>query len=198
MTDGHLISLILTFIVAGGGAYFGSYLREKGKSLATKEDIGNITTIVEQVKVEIARQDWAQREWTQLRRIKLEELLTAAQGRSRYVFAVETAAAACKLTEEDPTVQLETLAALYFPELEKTIRQFVSVGNEKLTNALRMTLESERAKGAPTLLRQHRTAFNMRVVSMSGPMLEAERALRTEARSLLLRIMPSANGLSTE
>jgi hypothetical protein len=56
MTDAQLLSLILTFVVAGGGAYLGSYLREKGKNRATAEDIQRLTRVVEDIKAENARQ----------------------------------------------------------------------------------------------------------------------------------------------
>jgi hypothetical protein len=52
------LELLLVFVVAGGGAYLGSYLREKGKNLATREDIEKITLITEQTKAEISRQLW--------------------------------------------------------------------------------------------------------------------------------------------
>ncbi|SAL09276.1 hypothetical protein AWB69_00012 [Caballeronia udeis] len=56
MTAAQLLSIILTFVVAGGGAYFGSYFREKGKNRATSEDIRGLTRAVEDIKSESARQ----------------------------------------------------------------------------------------------------------------------------------------------
>src|SRR6267142_1938229 len=41
---------LATFGVAAVGAYLGSYLRQKGKNLATKEDVGNLTELVERVR----------------------------------------------------------------------------------------------------------------------------------------------------
>jgi Txe/YoeB family toxin of Txe-Axe toxin-antitoxin module len=45
-------SLLILLIVCLGAIFLPSYLREKGKNLATKEDIGNITEQVERVKVD--------------------------------------------------------------------------------------------------------------------------------------------------
>ena len=42
--------LVAWMLVAGIGAYFGTYLREKGKNVATKEDIGRITDEIEKVR----------------------------------------------------------------------------------------------------------------------------------------------------
>ncbi len=48
--------LILTIIAAAIGSFLGSYFKEKGKNLATKEDIGEITKTVESIKTENANQ----------------------------------------------------------------------------------------------------------------------------------------------
>lgn len=51
-TVGELIGVA---VMSGFGAYFGSYLSKKGEGLATKEDIGEITKIVESVRDGYAR-----------------------------------------------------------------------------------------------------------------------------------------------
>ena len=55
MNNGTL-QIILDIIIIGIGLYLAlvkSYFKEKGKNLATKEDIGEITSKVENVKSEI-------------------------------------------------------------------------------------------------------------------------------------------------
>lgn len=37
-----LLEIVLVFLIAGGGAYLGSYLRERGRNLATREDLDGI------------------------------------------------------------------------------------------------------------------------------------------------------------
>ena len=49
-------SYLLWFLLAGLGSYFAVYLREKGKNLATKEDIGKITDEIEKVKLKYAKE----------------------------------------------------------------------------------------------------------------------------------------------
>jgi hypothetical protein len=49
-----ILLILVTAIVAGTSAYFGTYLKEKGKGLATKEDIGHVTDIVEEIRAQHA------------------------------------------------------------------------------------------------------------------------------------------------
>lgn len=66
-----LMLLILTFVVAGGGAYLGSYLKQKGKNLATHEDINNlvgqvaaVTQTTKEIEAKISNEMWdRQRRW---------------------------------------------------------------------------------------------------------------------------------------
>jgi len=51
-------------LVAGIGAYFGAYLREKGKNLTTKEDIDRIVRKTEEIKAEVSAEAWLrQKRW---------------------------------------------------------------------------------------------------------------------------------------
>ena len=63
------------FVVAVAGAYVGSYLREKGKNLATKEDLEAIvdqvrqtTKATEDIKAQIGAEMWVEQERWKLRR----------------------------------------------------------------------------------------------------------------------------------
>ena len=49
-------SYILFVVLSGIASYLAIYLREKGKNLATKEDIGEITDRVEKVKLDYSKE----------------------------------------------------------------------------------------------------------------------------------------------
>jgi hypothetical protein len=81
MLDNPLLLLILSFIGAGGGAYFGSYLKKKGGNLATHEDISKlvdqmraVTQATKEIEAKISNDVWErQRKWE----IKREALFEA-------------------------------------------------------------------------------------------------------------------------
>jgi hypothetical protein len=59
-----LTTLFAVALVAGLGAYFGSYLREKGKNLATREDVDRVVRATEEIRSQVGGDLWLrQRVW---------------------------------------------------------------------------------------------------------------------------------------
>ncbi|HZY31949.1 MAG TPA: hypothetical protein VFF86_09960 [Candidatus Methylomirabilis sp.] len=61
----YLLILLISLLASGFGAWLGSYLREKGKHLATREDIGEIveqlrqtTKATEEIKAQVSSELW--------------------------------------------------------------------------------------------------------------------------------------------
>jgi hypothetical protein len=70
-----VVQTILMLVVAVGAALSGPYLMTRAKQLATKHDFDELQTqlkanteLVEMIKSEVSQRDWAQREWTNIRR----------------------------------------------------------------------------------------------------------------------------------
>src|SRR5271166_1239477 len=58
------IQVLVTALVAGGGGYLGSYLREKGKNLATREDLEPLVRGQETIKQQLAHSGFVEgRRW---------------------------------------------------------------------------------------------------------------------------------------
>lgn len=70
---------VLFFVLPLAGGYIGSYFRQKGKNLATKEDIETITKEIESVKFEFAKELESIKEHNQLKLAALDERLNRHQ-----------------------------------------------------------------------------------------------------------------------
>jgi hypothetical protein len=70
---------LLLMLLSAIGAYIGTYLREKGKNVATKEDIGRITDEIEKVKSIYAKEIENVREKQQLKLAAIEKRLECHQ-----------------------------------------------------------------------------------------------------------------------
>ncbi|WP_298105738.1 hypothetical protein [Bradyrhizobium sp.] len=145
------IQVLIVAVSAGIAVFVSEYLRTKGKNLATRADFDSLklqlrenTELVENIKAEVGQKDWAAREWKNTRRIKLEELLAkmhecdAFADRFRHI-SIEGVVS----TERDPVGEMETIGALYFPELQTEIfdyalahRQHKLAGSSLATNVI--------------------------------------------------------------
>jgi hypothetical protein len=65
--------LLSVGLIAGIGAYFGSYLKAKGKNLATKEDVAELTRTTKDIEAKISGRLWdSQRRWEMKRDVLFE------------------------------------------------------------------------------------------------------------------------------
>jgi hypothetical protein len=126
--------LAALLLVSGAISAFGAnYLRKRAETYATKADFDELlrqlratTEAAESVRSAIARADWAEREWQTLRKVKLEELLTAMHATTHHLDAEINA----RLFDEEmpaeasPIWKVEALSSLYFPELSVEANAF--------------------------------------------------------------------------
>lgn len=90
----------LVVVLSFGGAWLGSYLREKGKNLATKEDVSEITTTVESIKADLAtRQHFS--------RLRYEREMAVYQEVWKAVVVLKDATLALRPPMSPPTKQDE-------------------------------------------------------------------------------------------
>ena len=130
---------IITILAAGLGAWFASFLKTKGQNFATKKDFNELqkqlkanTELVETIKSEVGQRDWAQREWTNLRRIKLEALLEKMHECEAYLDRCRKTATGGAIPEDDHDYfsELDTISTLYCREVRKESDDFVLACHE--------------------------------------------------------------------
>jgi len=140
--------VMLTLFAFGGGALVGAYLR---KNFATKPDLDDQqdqlpgdTKMVETVKSEIDHENWRKREWANLRRIKLEALLSKVHDCDHYFDQLpDTTFESALLEGRDPLSELEVIATLYFPELKADVDQYLDLCRVRKAEGLARTAMAE-------------------------------------------------------
>jgi hypothetical protein len=147
-----IVNVVIAALVSALTALGVSYFRTRGQNLATKHDFEELqkqlkanTELVEAIKSEVSQRDWTQREWTTLRRIKLEALLEKTHECEVYLDRQRDSAFEGKIMmpERDPIGELETLATLYFPdfpELKSEVERLVSICRQYFLQTHRLAM----------------------------------------------------------
>jgi hypothetical protein len=198
-----LVAMLLMAIAGAVGAFFGEYLKTRAKNLATKADLESIkaqlsdtTQVVEAIKSEVGQRDWAQREWTNLRRTKLEALLDKMHDCDVYLERQRDntfdAALSGKLPDimRDPVSELTQIAELYFPELLAETRAFTIACRDelKLGYDLRPELLAT-APGDADARKKALVGYRDALKQTTPVVLKARQTLTEAARRLLVSIM---------
>ena len=77
LSSGELSFSWKTYVLVGlitlGGAYLGAYLRRRGENFATKQDLHDITAIVEEIRARVSDESWQnQKFWEEKKTIYVE------------------------------------------------------------------------------------------------------------------------------
>jgi hypothetical protein len=190
------IQVVLTLLAAAAGAFFGEYLKTRGKNLATRADFESLkaqlranTELVETIKTEVGHRDWAKRERTNQRRIKLEELLNKLHDCDHYLDELRSSALDAKFfSGRDPQPELATVAALYFPELKKEVDAYEDQFHKQKVDTLSLAnkviqISSSNPDARLQLSKDYIASYNY------TPLLDAAAKLRRVAAKLLREIM---------
>ena len=81
-----IVWLVIWLATLGGTLFLNTYLREKGRNLATKEDIQDITKRIEQVKADLSGHLWIDQERWALKRDAYRDLLEGLYGMNAAMF----------------------------------------------------------------------------------------------------------------
>jgi hypothetical protein len=193
-----VINVIIAALVSALTALGVSYFRTRGQNLATKHDFEELkkqlkanTEIVETIKSEVSQRDWAQREWTNLRRGKLEALLEKMHESEAYLDRLRSS---CNRGEpladtRDPTDELDAIGKLYFPELRNAVSDLYQSSKKVAVTALDLGQAINKAGNDPDARRSAYDTYNPRFRALYEELIHARHDLTAAARSLLTRIM---------
>jgi hypothetical protein len=192
-----ILNLFIVALVSALTALGVSYFRTRGQNLATKHDFEELlrqlkinTESVETIKSEVSQRDWAEREWTNLRRVKLEALLEKMHECDVYLERRRHSAMDGEVAkpERSPVDELDVLAAL-FPELKNEADRFSFICSRQMALFSMHGLDIVKSRDDLTARQVAYDAFQRKFESEYGEFLVARKALRAAARSLLERIM---------
>jgi hypothetical protein len=152
------------------------------------------TELVEKVKSDVNREDWAAREWKNLRRLKLEELLTKMHEADNFLefLRIESIYGRVVHDRSDPIGAFETIGKLYFPELTQQTFELVRLHHENRIASVTLAKDLLLEKKKPTLeqCRDEIIAkFHEADGARSAQIATARQALKTAARNLLVGIV---------
>jgi hypothetical protein len=192
-----IINIVVMALTAAVAAFAGSYLRTRGKHLATKADFDSLqqqlsvtTQMVETIKSQVAQKDWAQREWTNLRRIKLEALLEKMHECETYLDRSRSAALRGSSLEagRDVISEFNMISDTYFPELWEEAYQFHQECRAEIIAILKLAQAVLKAGDDSSARQSAYDSFDDANWPPKNRLL-ARDALRDAARTLLKRIM---------
>jgi hypothetical protein len=193
-----LVNVIVMALVGVLAVLGTSYLRTRGQNLATKHDFDELqkqlranTELVETIKSEVGQKDWAQRQWTNLRRTKLEELVEKMHDCEAFLDQLRRRAVKGELEmgERDPMGPLQTIGDLYFLELRSEVYRFASKWRELAMMGMDHALAVSAMGAEPDAYRAAHKIFREQWASGYKQLLEARHELTTAARHLLVSIM---------
>jgi len=197
-----LVQIVLLAAAAAVGAFFGEYLKTRGKNLATKADFDSLqdqlranTQLVETIKSEVGQKDWAQREWTNLRRTKLEALLEKMHDCEAWLDRHRSSCMEGKSEpERDHLNELDVIGTLYFPELQQELTRFYLAGKQMLVQGIQLA-QALNTAGNDMAARQNAydTFKGEWGDCYKQEFAPARKALTEAARRLLVNIMGAAD-----
>ncbi|MDR6993249.1 hypothetical protein [Luteimonas sp. 3794] len=151
-----IVWVALIAVASAVGAFAGAYLRKRGENYATKQDFDELkqrlretTEVAEQVRIDLAHNDWMSREWKLLRRQKAEELLAALNASVQYIDEKSVAIVfdGEESIDPNPGIKVSTLTLLYFPEFNRLASEFVMLAAHISSVLMQHSILIGRARG---------------------------------------------------
>lgn len=195
----YVIACILFFIFGVAGNLTASYFKKRGETLATKADMSEIlgqisatTRAAEEVRLAISHEDWVTREWRTIRRLKLEELLSAAYSLNKWLTIQRNTWLNSESIEMEgaPMDRIKLISKLYFPEIDLEVNEIWSSYQKayvfimEISNRLRVANDTANVDAQQAALKE----FSDKWISYYLPTQESVKILENKASNLMMKI----------
>jgi hypothetical protein len=148
------------------------------------------TDLVETIKADISQRDWIKREWQTLRRTKLESLLEKYHDCRQYLERHRVKSIDAEfVTERDPISELDSLATLYFPELNKEVSDFAIPSRNLILAGSILVRDLLQANNDMTIREIAYDKYTKQLDVEYPKITDAGTKLTAAAHSLVLKIM---------
>lgn len=196
-----LLGLLITGLLAAGAAFLGSYLQERGKNYATKQDFEELlkqlrqtTEATAEIKTQIEHADWLKREAMSLRRQKAETLILSTYEARDYLQSASKEVLFGRRQEVDysPGSKASMLISLYFSELTREGTVFGALC-ARMAGILRdLLLAGVQLAGDPARLEAERDLTENRIYQLNAQMLRLITYIECSIANEMARIAGSA------
>jgi hypothetical protein len=197
------VPLVVPGLLALLGAVLGEYLKTRAQNLAIKADLRSIqaqlrgnTEIAETIKANVSQRDWAQREWANLRRTKLEKLLEnihKCNGIMIETINHATEGVVYQDSAPSPWHEASTIVILYLPELQKEFDAFDEACRDLWGKARTLATEKRDATSDPTAGERAQEAFEEQILALTTNFTDTQQELISASRPVLMKIVGMAS-----
>jgi hypothetical protein len=206
MSDNPLLMLILSFIGAGGGAYFGSYLKKKGENVATHEDLDKlviqmaaVTQTTKQIEAKISNDVWDRQKRWEVKRDSLLEMMRAFSRCSECLQRLFSTYEATPEHGKGETAWLERKAEatdawqVSWPNLSMAVMIAELVCGHEVKELMK-ALHTQICLVAQYILSGTPAVYSKYLPSMVGMQMELVTAVRAELGMAPLDVTPQSSG----
>jgi len=194
----YVLLISITFVGGYCGSFLSAYSRKRGEQLATKADLDDIksqlrstTEITEQIRNDIAHEEWRKQQHVTLKRQKLEEYLTyiytvnedlSKEMRNNFFYSEES-------VDVHAGNKATMLMKLYLPELKDEHSMFLIQSSAfKMWMADGMTQQLEKRKQGvlkPTVDSEHMNKYKVLLDGINAAILLVEEKASQLAEELI-------------
>jgi len=196
-----LLLIGLVVISTALSALIHGYFSKRGEVSGTQAELKRIlsqlsaqTDAVKRVETAISHDDWVQREWKTISRVKLEEFVEAAQKVRLWLdreFQIRILAANGANTDS-PFWKVDALCCLYFPQFRSEVEAFRAEYQALASFVVSIQLQRGEAAGWPSSEAEVEARLKSEYLPLHNKVIQAIHALEVRAQQAMKEVAPSS------